>query len=67
MVRKKKFDQEHGSIDSMLSKMPKAIQRLYAKNRKAHEIDQKAMERWAHQGYSSGDETVHSAHDDVLG
>lgn len=66
--RSKKFNQELGSIDSRLNKMPKSIQRKYERNRKRSEADARSIERWAAHGFSSyGDEIVHSEDHGVLG
>lgn len=64
---KKKFSQEPKSIDSMLHKLPKKLRDRYNRNRRKSEIDAVAMERWAERGFSSGDGTVHSPDEDMLG
>lgn len=66
-MAKKKFTQEKGSIDSMLHKLPKKLRDKYNRNRRKSEIDANAIERWAERGFTSGDGTVHSPDEDVLG
>lgn len=54
--RPKKFNQEENSVDATLSKAPKKIRSKYRKNRAKFDADQRAMERWARDGATSGSE-----------
>jgi hypothetical protein len=51
---RKKFDEEPGSVDATLSKLPYKLRSKYRKNKAKLDADRLAMERWASDGYTSG-------------
>lgn len=54
--KKKKFDEEEGSVANTLSNQTKAMKDKYRRNRSAYYQDYWNLEQWARDGYQSREE-----------